>query len=97
MSHFDDIVREWSPVLARLAGLLIVGRPDTQVGSADDLRAALQIPAQTPLRLQVVEMPLIEISSRDLRRRAAQRRSLRYLVPRAVEAYIQDKHLYGAS
>jgi nicotinate-nucleotide adenylyltransferase len=39
---------------------------------------------------------LIDISSRDLRRRSAEGRSLRYLLPRAVECYIRDKRLYQA-
>ncbi len=41
-----------------------------------------------------VEMPLVEISSTDLRLRAAEDRSLRYRVPRAVEEYIRYHALY---
>jgi nicotinate-nucleotide adenylyltransferase len=48
------------------------------------------------LRQEVVHAPLIDISSRDLRRRAAEGRSLRYLLPRAIEAYIAAHRLYGA-
>lgn len=77
-----------------LSGLLIGARPGWKIESADELRTSLQIPSETPLRYQVVQMPLVDISSRDLRRRAAQKLSLRYMVPRAVEAYIQDKQLY---
>jgi len=47
------------------------------------------------LALRVAVAPLVDISSRDLRRRAAEGRSLRYLVPRAVECYIQNHHLYA--
>jgi nicotinate-nucleotide adenylyltransferase len=39
---------------------------------------------------------LIGISSSDLRQRLRQGRSVRYLVPRAVEAYLRDKGLYGS-
>ena len=35
-----------------------------------------------------------DISSSDLRQRAAQGHSLRYLVPRAVGCYIETHHLY---
>ena len=80
--------------IMELAGLLIAARPGWEMISAETLRADLQLPAAMPLRYQVVSMPLIDISSRDLRRRAGQKLSLRYLVPRAVEAYIQDKRLY---
>jgi nicotinate-nucleotide adenylyltransferase len=39
-------------------------------------------------------MPLIELSSTDLRERAASGRSLRYRTPRAVERYIETHALY---
>jgi nicotinate-nucleotide adenylyltransferase len=79
------------------ATLLVVARPHNPVQSAEQVRAALGLPGQVPLRLQVVQAPLIDVASRDLRDRAAHGRSLRYLVPRAVECYIEDKHLYGGA
>ena len=39
-------------------------------------------------------MPGIGISSNDLRRRVAEGRTIRYLVPRAVEKYIETHELY---
>jgi len=48
-------------------------------------------------RVAWVEMPRIDISASDLRRRAAEGRSLRYLVPAAVEAYIREHGLYRGS
>ncbi len=44
-----------------------------------------------------IEMPLIDLSSTSLRRRAEKGLSLRYLVPDAVEAYILDNELYSSS
>jgi nicotinate-nucleotide adenylyltransferase len=82
--------------ILHIAGLLIVARPSWPLKTADELRAALRLAAQTTLRLQVIDSPLLEISSRDLRRRAAEGRSLRFLVPRTVECYIQEKKLYSA-
>jgi nicotinate-nucleotide adenylyltransferase len=76
------------------AGLLVMARPGSAVLTAGELRARLRAPESLPLRLQVVEMPQIDISSRDLRRRAAAGRSLRYFLPRAVECYIHEKRLY---
>jgi nicotinate-nucleotide adenylyltransferase len=76
------------------AGLLVVARPNCPVLSAEQLRAALRLPEAVPVRLQRIEAPPIDVASRDLRERAAQGHSLRYLVPRAVEAYIAEKHLY---
>lgn len=44
-----------------------------------------------------VEMPVIELSSTDLRGRAAAGRSLRFRTPRAVEKYIETHKLYRAT
>jgi nicotinate-nucleotide adenylyltransferase len=41
-----------------------------------------------------VAMPQVGISSRDLRRRVAEGRSVRYQTPRAVEKYIESHGLY---
>lgn len=41
-----------------------------------------------------VEMTRIDITATDLRRRVAQGRSVRYLVPNPVEAYIREQSLY---
>jgi nicotinate-nucleotide adenylyltransferase len=78
------------------ASLLVMRRPNNAVLPVEELRAKLQLPESEPLRLEVVETPFIDISSRDLRRRAAAGRSLRYFLPRAVEIYILDKKLYRA-
>jgi nicotinate-nucleotide adenylyltransferase len=78
------------------AGLLVVTRPGSAVLAADELRTLMNLPEGIELRMQLVQAPLIDISSHDLRRRAAEGRSLRYFVPRAVECYIHDKRLYHA-
>jgi nicotinate-nucleotide adenylyltransferase len=80
--------------IVQSAVLLVSPRPAWPMMSAEQLRAALRLPVEAPLRLEVVEVPLIEMASRDLRRRAAEGRSLRYMVPRAVECYVREKHLY---
>lgn len=55
----------------------------------------------TPERLQQiaharVEMPRIDLSASDLRRRVAAGQSIRYRTPRAVEKYIETHGLYRA-
>ncbi len=92
-----DLPHWYQPVrIIEMAGLLVTHRPGWPLPAPAELQAALRLPAGIRLRLDVVEAPLIDIASRDLRRRAAAGRSLRYLVPRAVEAYIHDKRLYQA-
>jgi nicotinate-nucleotide adenylyltransferase len=80
--------------ILRRAGLLVMVRGEERIRSAEELRAALNLPATEKVSVEGIEAPRIEIASRDLRRRAAQGRSLRYFVPRAVECYIQEKGLY---
>ena len=72
------------------AGLLVVARPDWSLVPAEQLRASLHLPEEVPLRQAVIRTPLIEISSSDLRRRIAAGHSVRYMVPRAVECYIEN-------
>lgn len=45
-------------------------------------------------RVVFLDAPLLDISASDLRRRAREGRSLRYLVPPAVEAYIREHGIY---
>jgi nicotinate-nucleotide adenylyltransferase len=45
-------------------------------------------------RIVPLEVPALAISSSDLRRQVAEGKSIRYLVPRAVEQYIQKHGLY---
>ncbi len=90
-----DLPYWYEPVrIAAQAGFLVAGRPGWPMLSEQELAKSLQLPPGEPVRLQRIDMPLIEIASRDLRRRAADGRSLRYLVPRAVEEYIREKRLY---
>ncbi len=46
------------------------------------------------IRSAVIPMPLIEISSRDMRSRVAEGRSIRFRTPRAVEALINAERVY---
>ncbi len=89
-----DLVHWRAPErIGLLADILVMARPGWPMASLEEARAALQLPASIRLAY-LVRAPQIDISSRDLRRRAAEGRSLRYLVPRAVECYIQTHRLY---
>jgi nicotinate-nucleotide adenylyltransferase len=90
-----DLPLWYRPVrIVQLAELLVVCRPDAPVLPCEQLRTMLRLDPATPLRMQLAEMPLMAIASRDLRRRLHEGRSVRYMMPRAVEAYIADKGLY---
>jgi nicotinate-nucleotide adenylyltransferase len=46
-------------------------------------------------RIRFFDMPRLDISSSNIRRRVAERRPIRYLVPEAVAAYIDSEGLYA--
>ena len=73
-----------------LARLAIAARPGTQL---DEAEAALERLGGLG-RADVVRMPEVEISSTRIRRRIAQGRPIRYLVPDAVRELISARGLY---
>jgi nicotinate-nucleotide adenylyltransferase len=76
--------------IPRLTNIVAVQRPGTIVDTAS-LFAAL--PALRE-RLTMIDGPRLDISSSELRQRAADNRPLRYLVPDAVVEYIATHGLY---
>jgi len=76
--------------ITRLATLVVVNRPGI------DLVAPAALPpfGRADRPLISVTIPPIGIASHDLRRRRAEGRSVRYMTPRGVEAYIEARGLY---
>jgi nicotinate-nucleotide adenylyltransferase len=79
--------------ICELASLAIAARPDVCPLDLGPLEQALG-PAAASLRIERVDLPQIELSSRDMRRRVAAGASIRYRTPRAVEKYIETAGLY---
>jgi nicotinate-nucleotide adenylyltransferase len=72
--------------IGHLADIIVVPRSPTSP-------AAQNVPHSVKIKT-TLEMPLIGISSHDIRRRVAEGRNIRYLVPRAVQCYIETHGLY---
>lgn len=75
--------------IAELASVIAVNRGEA---SLDELTSGLTPELSASVRL--VTMPGISISATDLRSRVSARKSIRYLVPRAVEEFILAQKLY---
>ena len=54
----------------------------------------VNIPDELKERVQLVDAPIIELSSTQIRERLANGQSVRYYVPDEVLGYIERKHLY---
>jgi len=91
-----DLVKWHQPQqIVERATLLVADRLGFEVWEAARLAESLDMPCDQ-VRLKPIRVPLIEISSRDLRQRAREGRSLLYFVPRAVEMYIREKRVFGS-
>jgi nicotinate-nucleotide adenylyltransferase len=79
--------------ILKMAKPIVVGRPGSQLDLSvlESLSSPDYIESITELS---VESPLIEISSSDIRRRIAASQSIRFLVPRSVEKYIETQKMY---
>jgi nicotinate-nucleotide adenylyltransferase len=53
------------------------------------------LPEGTALRAVAVPVTRVDVSATDVRRRAAEGRSIRYLVPEAVRAILERERPYG--
>src|SRR5262245_10867298 len=76
--------------IARLATIVVANRPGIEAAAP----ASLPDFGPDAYPFLPVTIPSIGIASSDLRRRLAENRSIRYLVPRGVEAYIDAHGLY---
>ncbi len=77
--------------IGALASLVVANRPGVEPPDREALGAALGAGARPILH---VTIPPIGIASNDLRRRRREGLSIRYQVPRGVEAYIDANGLY---
>ena len=80
--------------LLELARLAVVQRPGAPLPNHTQLGGMLPGGAASIARVECVDTVPLAHSSSDVRARAISGRSIRYLVPPAVEAYIRDHRLY---
>jgi len=80
--------------ICELATIAVVRRGGSPEPDFSVLKPIVSNERLQTIRQAQVQMPLIELSSTDLRHRAATNQSLRFRTPRAVEKYIETHGLY---
>ncbi|MCA9169906.1 MAG: nicotinate (nicotinamide) nucleotide adenylyltransferase [Planctomycetales bacterium] len=80
--------------ICELATPLFVRRPNSSEPDWDRLGSLLDPTRRAEVKSLQVSMPLIELSSTEIRQRIAESRSIRYRTPAAVVKYIETQRLY---
>lgn len=84
--------KNFDQLLGNVCGFIVCSRPGFDW---EKLKEKLKAENLAHLdRMKYLEIPMLEISSTDIRARVQLGRSLRFLVPRAVEEYIHRQKLY---
>jgi nicotinate-nucleotide adenylyltransferase len=78
--------------VVELATVVAVNRGDRPLPDEKELTAHLG--PGIAARVKLVTMPGMDLSSTDIRQRVREGKSIRFMVPRAVEAYIAEHKLY---
>jgi nicotinate-nucleotide adenylyltransferase len=77
-----------------LATLVVATRPGSVLPELGPVHSALQNARGDSAGWQIVEIPAVHVASSAVRERVAAGQTIRYLVPRAVECFIEAQTLY---
>jgi nicotinate-nucleotide adenylyltransferase len=81
--------------ICRLAMPLVAYRPNLPLPYFEALNSFLSQECLEKIRNNIIQMPQVGLSSTYIRNRIAEEKSIRFQVPRNVEAYIKSHHLYN--
>lgn len=84
--------RRFDEVLANLDAFVIAPRAEKPLDRLDGLKA--ELPAALAAKISVLDLPAFAASATFIREQLARGGSIRYVVPDAVFAYIEEHRLY---
>ena len=79
--------------ILELAQIIAINRGREELTPLDQLSDSIGTAATS--RIEAIAMPAIDLSSTNIRERVRNQRSIRFQLPRAVEAYIDENKLYA--
>lgn len=80
--------------ICQLATLLVVMRPPSPAIDISVLKQFLTSDQVSQIQQNQIQSPLIDINSTDIRRRIQADESIRFLLPRSIEKYIESQNVY---
>lgn len=90
-------IEKWYKIeeLGKLTKILVSNRIYKEGLSIEEVMEKCKfLENQFNLKIDIVDSPVFEISSSDIRRRIKNHMSIKYLLPKKVEDYIRDNGLY---
>ncbi len=77
--------------IAKLATIAVVERESSKINKCE---LANMLPGDIYEKIVIIDMPIVDISSTDIRERIKSGKSVRYRIPQSVEKFITDRGIY---
>lgn len=90
-------IEKWYKIeeLGKLTNILVSNRIYKEgISLGETMKKCRYLQDEFSLKIDIVDSPIFEISSSDIRQRIKNNKSIKYLLPKKVEDYIKDNGLY---
>lgn len=90
-------IEKWYKIeeLGKLTNILVSNRIYKEgISLGETMKKCRYLQDEFSLKIDIVDSPIFEISSSDIRQRIKNNKSIKYLLPKKVEDFIKDNGLY---